>query len=627
MGNKPMRTFVRFDETASTEETNTFLWRLSARLLDRVSDGSLKTFVGMAINGQHIKELCLLELDYSRLTANDAFYLGQIQAFFKKREDIDLGVDRRAIALGKFREAETLCGETNRIINLRSKGLFCFSPRVESVLFRAQRKIAQILGDVPSLAELEVRFGQGSTTSTKKADACPRNKLGSELHCSSELAPFVHEVLAEMPGWFGTAASAQGETLRVGSREGDADGFAPESQLAVREIQVSPCIVEFVPKTWKTDRAIAKEPVLNGICQLAIGDYMVSRLLQAGCDLKNGQATNRAMAREGSQTGGLATLDLSSASDTVSRGIVSDLLPIDWVFFLEKFRSGHAFIGETKETLRQEKFSSMGNGFTFPLETLIFYSIASSVSERAYVYGDDIIVKTEAVKILVEVLTACGFVVNRDKSFVDGPFRESCGGDYFEGIDVRPCFVKNRLTGASLFTLHNFFAARHDDEVTSYIRRRISNSLAIEGPLGYGDGHLHASAPFYRRKGSGDGWGGVCFDTYQLSPRKSVRISKGDYVLPAYSIYMTQGSSKRAFYESNPGGNSTRSGWRFPAHRRYHYLLGLDKDHVDNGSGHPEFVEAPAEVAGYDRKGSLQVTLPGADGYKRISIYINHRPT
>jgi len=93
----------------------------------------------------------------------------------------------------------------------------------------------------------------------------------------------------------------------------------------------------------------------------------------------------------------------------------------------------------------------MGNGFTFELETLVFLGLILGLSSdshkleaglNVFVFGDDIIVPTEISKDVISMLEFFGMAVNKKKSFVDGPFRESCGGDYFLGEDVRPLFLK-----------------------------------------------------------------------------------------------------------------------------------------------------------------------------------------
>jgi hypothetical protein len=107
--------------------------------------------------------------------------------------------------------------------------------------------------------------------------------------------------------------------------------------------------------------------------------------------------------------------------------------------------------GKTK-TIVLEKFSAMGNGYTFELETAIFLAICNAVyvtrgytphvSKNVFVFGDDIIVETELAADVIAALRFFGFKPNEKKTFLSGPFRESCGGDYFEGVDVRPYFQK-----------------------------------------------------------------------------------------------------------------------------------------------------------------------------------------
>jgi hypothetical protein len=91
----------------------------------------------------------------------------------------------------------------------------------------------------------------------------------------------------------------------------------------------------------------------------------------------------------------------------------------------------------------------MGNGFTFELETLIFLAIgreachlSNADPSRVSVYGDDILVPTEAGATCVSLLRFFGFRPNPKKTFLEGLFKESCGGDFFEGVTVRPHFLK-----------------------------------------------------------------------------------------------------------------------------------------------------------------------------------------
>jgi hypothetical protein len=199
--------------------------------------------------------------------------------------------------------------------------------------------------------------------------------------------------------------------------------------------------VEFVPKNWKTHRTIACEPEGNVPLQLAFDDYAKEILRKWGINLSD-QSLNQDLAREGSISGEYATIDLKSASDSVAKSLISWVIPSDWAGYLFRLRCPYYRLPDGSRDV-YEKFSSMGNGSTFPLETLIFVSACRAIGSKAYaVYGDDIILETELVPDLLRLLSFLGFDVNKEKSFTAGPFRESCGGDYFNGIDITPFYLR-----------------------------------------------------------------------------------------------------------------------------------------------------------------------------------------
>jgi hypothetical protein len=127
-------------------------------------------------------------------------------------------------------------------------------------------------------------------------------------------------------------------------------------------------------------------------------------------------------------------------------------------------------VGNT--TVEYEKISSMGNGATFELETAIFWAISSSVAGDSVVYGDDIIVPTEHAPEVIELLEFCGFKCNPKKTFVSGPFRESCGGHYFQGVDVTPPYFRKRLN-----SLHPVLTAANAINLRSKAHLMVSYDL------------------------------------------------------------------------------------------------------------------------------------------------------
>jgi hypothetical protein len=207
--------------------------------------------------------------------------------------------------------------------------------------------------------------------------------------------------------------------------------------------------VVLVPKNAKTDRSIAVEPSLDTFFQLGIGRLMRVGLLRNGVDLQT-QETNRDLARYGSLTGKVATIDLSMASDTVSKTVVEALLPADWLLAMKCTRSPHWRLG--RETGVYQKFSSMGNGYTFELESVIFLAVAQAVTRElglppweVTVFGDDITIGSEGVDLLMRSLAFLGFSINKDKSFWTGPFRESWGKNTFLVTIVRPYSIRSLL--------------------------------------------------------------------------------------------------------------------------------------------------------------------------------------
>lgn len=205
--------------------------------------------------------------------------------------------------------------------------------------------------------------------------------------------------------------------------------------------------ISFVPKDARLHRSIAVEPLLNGYLQKGIDVIMRKRLKRVGIDLSD-QTKNQEGARLGSRdwtSGGVATIDLSSASDSISIELCRYLLPPEWFYLLNQSRA-HNYELKGK-VFPYHKFVSMGNGFCFPLETLIFAALCHAAHgegqplTKFLVYGDDIIVEPHVYERLIPLLRVCGFSVNRKKTFNSGPFRESCGADWFSGEDVRPIIL------------------------------------------------------------------------------------------------------------------------------------------------------------------------------------------
>lgn len=236
--------------------------------------------------------------------------------------------------------------------------------------------------------------------------------------------------------------------------------------------------LDFVPKNDDISRSICVEPVLNMFYQLGFGHIISSRIEELwGVNLKVQQFKNRELARKGSWDQSFATIDLSSASDSISMEMLRCFLPRDFFRFLERYRSPTSLLPDGKRHVLN-MVSTMGNGFTFPLQTMIFTCVVLSamrLDELAPIYprgrsegnfgvnGDDIVIPTRIFGKVTRLLHLLGFTLNADKTFVEGPFRESCGGDYFQGRNLRGVYIK-RLHGPqdsfSVVNQLNLFSTR-----------------------------------------------------------------------------------------------------------------------------------------------------------------------
>lgn len=234
----------------------------------------------------------------------------------------------------------------------------------------------------------------------------------------------------------------------------------------------------FVPKDATISRTICVEPSLNMFVQKGIAAALERKLLQvASCNLSTQPSINRDLARIGSLDGSYSTIDLKSASDSISVGLVDFLFPAYFAELLKFARSPAVQLPNGSFT-ELHMISSMGNAYTFPLQTMIFFAVLRAVYEvHGYaldrvnknfgVFGDDIVCLKPCFNQICRILTLLGFRVNQHKSFSEGNFRESCGGDFLCGHPVRGVYCKT---------------LRHEHDVYSLINR-LNDWSATQGIL------------------------------------------------------------------------------------------------------------------------------------------------
>jgi hypothetical protein len=197
-----------------------------------------------------------------------------------------------------------------------------------------------------------------------------------------------------------------------------------------------------VPKSYKAYRGIMPNTQLGGFYSNGLGDYITERLLDAGINISNLQMKHQRWAKMFSSSRTHVTADLSAASDSFTSELVNKLVPRAWYNALKLGRIQHANVGG--QLVYMTSFMSMGIGFTFPLQTLLFYALIKAIgaitdTKGLYsVYGDDLIYPRKIHNFVVGLFPSLGFILNEDKTYAFTHFRESCGGDYYRGVDVRP---------------------------------------------------------------------------------------------------------------------------------------------------------------------------------------------
>ena len=446
-------------------------------------------------------QLVSLECDPKHYFDADSYRKdASVTDFLRKADFLPTSFDRQKAAQDNFILAEKQCGATNLrlapfLSNILDEDYQEAHYRFISVL---RKKVKWLLGPLPSEDELSGKFGPGSTFSDKGDRNLILDKLSSVPTLTTGAVGF-------LPVW---SKTHWGRNISAFERLHDLDCIRGNRFTTV-------------PKDAKKDRGIAVEPSINVFFQLSIGSWLKRRMRFIGHDMERAQDVHRVLAQSASKLGHLSTIDLSNASDTVATNFVKLVVPEQWFQLLSSLRSPHTFF--KGKWHRLEKFSSMGNGFTFELETVLFLGISlaclevsgitARIGENVSCYGDDIIVPTECSPIVISCLKFFGFTPNDRKTFTSGLFRESCGGDFFDGQYVRSYFLKelpdapekiismangirrvatenNRYDCLDPCYLHSWF--RCLDAIPSHLR--------LYGPITLGDLVIHEEPRKWKRR-------------------------------------------------------------------------------------------------------------------------------
>lgn len=269
-----------------------------------------------------------------------------------------------------------------------------------------------------------------------------------------------------------------------------------------RDIQGTAKVV-LVPKDSRGPRLISCEPLEYQYIQQGLGRAIVRHLeshwMTKGHVNFTDQSINANLALDSSITREFATLDMKDASDMVSLQLVEALFSGKLLEALKATRTAATKL-PTGVIVELKKFAPMGSALCFPVEAVVFFALCVAKLEhlgvrnahsRAYVYGDDILVPTEHAREVMACLEHYGLTVNRDKSFVDGYFRESCGVDAYKGTIITP--LRNKIpyisdvqdanVAASLVALGNNFRKRGFESTATFL---FSQYRATFGKLPFG---------------------------------------------------------------------------------------------------------------------------------------------
>jgi len=216
-----------------------------------------------------------------------------------------------------------------------------------------------------------------------------------------------------------------------------------------------------VPKDSRGPRLICVHPSESIWLQLGQSDVLCKAIeshpLSRGRVSFRDQTLNGTLALQSSSDRAFCTIDLKEASDRVDCELVRYLFG-NYQYDLLSCSRASSYIGLDGVLRVMNKWAPMGNGLTFPVESLVFFALATAGIKcrygvncnDVYVFGDDIIIPNHYFDGVCSAFTRAGLIINSSKTFRRGFFRESCGVEAFKGHDVTPIRVKKGVRNVSI---------------------------------------------------------------------------------------------------------------------------------------------------------------------------------
>jgi hypothetical protein len=360
------------------------------------------------------------------------------------KSDKEVGNDPDATALQVFRYLKRLSPLENDVIETESIKDFIATENRSKLLQRRERplylmqwlrKTADEYLDWDALCQELEGMDETSYTFTTGFGFDATSSIGSKLRALLNEAPEM------LPNPLGIPYIGSRVTKEIRNWNGNISDI-------VRPVKVSA-----VPKSYKAARIIAMEETVRQSKARWVGN-IIDKYLPQSVPLHD-QTVNQDLAWIGSVDGSVATLDQSHASDCITKTLFWEIFPQRFCNIVYPLLGTHTVI-DGKYRLMQQ-MSTAGNALTFILECMVFDIIARTavnileswgvpvtkslqVKDRVLLlpsaYGDDLAVATEAAELTIEILESLGFIINEDKSYTSGAYRESCGAEFLLGVDV-----------------------------------------------------------------------------------------------------------------------------------------------------------------------------------------------
>jgi hypothetical protein len=338
----------------------------------------------------------------TRSTANPAIFKRdyQLESLFKRyrfKDDVYTDEELEFNTYSKFFSHQEQLGR-----NLGKQ----YRTSTLRVLKRARQIISKILGDYNLEEHLDsCRFGKRACKGTPA-----RN---SYIDCKLENATGSLEHLV----WFYKTYLPTDNLLR---------GLVESAQKSANPQVCTDLDMVNVDKNWKIKRGIVPNTLIGSFHSYGLGAVISDRLMEEGLNITTLQKKHRRLAKRYSRTRKHVTADVSNASNSFTYPMLARLLPRRWLREVTRGRIPYIHVkgGPFDGYHRIQSYMLMGIGYTFPLQTLLFYGLITAIGQllhvsdlKVSVYGDDLIYPSKLHHYVTEVFDDLGIQLNPDKTY------------------------------------------------------------------------------------------------------------------------------------------------------------------------------------------------------------------